>query len=199
MAFPMAARYLIHKRTYNPSDRGIQLRLTSEQIPLKASRLRLRPERDTLGMPLVDVDWMIDGVEIETMAQFCQIVSDFFAREKLARLELNPLLMARDKAFLGEIDDENHQMGMARMSSSPADGVVDANLCVHGSDNLYVAGAVAFPTTGFANPTLTAISLGLRLSDHLTSRSKLERPKLAELKLTGSKPAESKLVASKLQ
>jgi hypothetical protein len=172
IALPMALRYLLHRRTYNVSDRGIQLRLTTEQIPLKESRLRLRPDRDSLGMPLVEVDWMIDGVELDTMAQFCEMIADFLAREKLAHIELNPRLRARDRAFLSEIDDGNHQMGMARMSATPVDGVVDRDLRVHGSKNLYVAGAATFPTTGFANPTLTAISLGLRLSDHLINGSR---------------------------
>jgi choline dehydrogenase-like flavoprotein len=167
MALPMAARYLLYRRTYNATDGGIQLRLSSEQVPLRKSRLYLRPDRDSLGMPLVDVEWLIDGVELNTMAQFCEKISAFFEREKLARIELNPLLMSRDRAFLSEIDDGNHQMGMARMAPTPSKGVVNADLRVHGLDNLYVAGAATFPTTGFANPTLTAIALGLRLSDHL--------------------------------
>jgi choline dehydrogenase-like flavoprotein len=118
-------------------------------------------------MPLIDVEWLVDGVELDTMAQFCEMIAASFERENLARIELDPLLMARDRAFLSKIDDGNHQMGMARMSSTAADGVVNPDLRVHGSDNLYVAGAATFPTTGFENPTLTAITLGLRLSDHL--------------------------------
>jgi choline dehydrogenase-like flavoprotein len=173
IALPMMARYLRYRRTYNLADRGIQLRLTSEQVPLKASRLKLRPERDSLGMPLVEVEWMIDGVEIETMATFCEAITAFFERKNLARIELDPLLMARDRNFLSHIDDANHQMGMARMSELPATGVVDANLRVHGSNNLYVAGAATFPTTGFANPTLTAMALGLRLSDRLGAGNSL--------------------------
>lgn len=167
IAAPMAARYLRHRRSYNPVDGGIQLRLSAEQIPLKTSRLRLRADRDSLGMPRVDVEWRIDGVELESMARFCEMVSDFFLRQGLARVEINPRLLARSRSFLSEIDDGNHQMGMARMSASPASGVVDSNLRVHGSNNLYVAGAATFPTTGFANPTLTAIALGLRLGEHL--------------------------------
>jgi choline dehydrogenase-like flavoprotein len=167
IAVPLIARYLLHRRTYNVADRGIQLRLTSEQIPLKTSRLRLRPDRDSLGMPLVEVDWRIEGAELETMAEFCERISAVLLRENLARVELDPLLKARDRGFLSKIDDGNHQMGMARMSSKPANGVVDTDLRVHGSNNLYVAGAAVFPTTGFANPTLTAIALGQRLSDCL--------------------------------
>lgn len=178
IALPMAARYLLHHRTYNRADQGIQLRLSSEQVPLRESCLRLRPERDSLGMPLVDIDWMIDGVELETMAHFCELLVGYFHRENLAYIELSPKLMARDAAFLSEIDDGNHQMGMARMASSPAHGVVDADLRVFGSNNLYVAGAATFPTTGFANPTFTAITLGLRLSDHLAHRQVLPVPEL---------------------
>jgi choline dehydrogenase-like flavoprotein len=54
---------------------------------------------------------------------------------------------------------------MARMANTPADGVVDRELKVFGVRNLYVAGAAVYPTTGFANPTFTAIALGLRLAD----------------------------------
>jgi hypothetical protein len=171
VVIPMMMRYLRYRRTYNISDRGIQLRLTSEQVPLKASRLRLRSEKDCLGMPLVEVSWMIDGAEIETMATFCEAIAASLARKNLARMELDPLLMARDRSFLARIDDANHHMGMARMSEVPADGVVDRDLRVHGSTNLFVAGAATFPTTGFANPTLTAMALGLRLSDHLVAGS----------------------------
>jgi choline dehydrogenase-like flavoprotein len=172
IALPMALRYLFYRRTYNHADRGIQLRLSSEQVPMKTSRLHLRPDRDSLGMPQVDLEWLIDGAELETMAQFCEKISALFRRENLAHIDLSPLLVARDRAFLTGIDDGNHQMGMARMSSTAGEGVVDADLRVHGSDNLYVAGAATFPTTGFANPTLTAIALGLRLSDHLMAEQR---------------------------
>ncbi|MBX2822873.1 MAG: GMC family oxidoreductase, partial [Rhodothermaceae bacterium] len=49
-------------------------------------------------------------------------------------------------------------------------GVVDADAKVHGIDNLYVASASAFPTSGAPNPTLTLVALTLRLSDHLKGK-----------------------------
>lgn len=172
IAVPAATRYLLHRRSYNRADGGIQLRLSCEQKPLIDSRLKLRRDCDAIGMPLVDVDWLMDGTELDTMAQFSEMIADALQRERLARVELNPLLVARDPAFLEGIDDGNHQMGMARMASAQSQGVVDKNLRVFGSENLYVAGAATFPTTGFANPTFTAITLGLRLADHLTSASR---------------------------
>jgi len=41
---------------------------------------------------------------------------------------------------------------------------------VHGIDNLYVAGSSVFPTTGYANPTLTIVALALRLSETIAAR-----------------------------
>jgi choline dehydrogenase-like flavoprotein len=38
---------------------------------------------------------------------------------------------------------------------------------VHGTSNLFIAGSSVFPTSGYANPTFTIISLALRLADHI--------------------------------
>lgn len=164
---PMVLRYMRYHRMYNVADRGITLRLTSEQRPMVTSRVTLRTERDDLGMPLVDVDWQTDETTLETMARFGQLVADYLADRGLATVELDPRLMARDPTFLAAADDANHQMGTARMSRTVETGVVDADLKVHGTQNLYVAGAAVYPGSGFANPTFTAIALGQRLAEHL--------------------------------
>jgi len=38
---------------------------------------------------------------------------------------------------------------------------------MHGVGNLYIAGSSVFPTSGYANPTLTIVALALRLGDAL--------------------------------
>jgi choline dehydrogenase-like flavoprotein len=53
------------------------------------------------------------------------------------------------------------------MHAHPTQGVVDPNSCVHGIDNLYIAGPSVFPTGGYANPVLTTLALSLRLADHV--------------------------------
>jgi choline dehydrogenase-like flavoprotein len=68
--------------------------------------------------------------------------------------------------FLGSF----HHMGTTRMHESPKQGVVDHNCQVHGVQNLFVAGSSVFPTSGFANPTLTIVALSLRLADHIKGR-----------------------------
>ena len=62
-----------------------------------------------------------------------------------------------------------HHIGTCRMGANPATSVVDANLRVHGTSNLYVAGSAVFVTGGASNPTLTIAALSHRLGDHLTA------------------------------
>ncbi|HUK61655.1 MAG TPA: FAD-dependent oxidoreductase [Stellaceae bacterium] len=165
VALPMVVRYLRSHRMYNPADQGIRLRLCCEQFPLRESAVRLGDTRDRLGMPVVEMDWRVDGREVETMATFSEMLAAWLERHGLARLRLDPTLAARDPAFAQRFDDGYHHMGTARMADSSAAGVVDRNLKVFGTHNLYVAGAAVYPTTGSANPTFTAIALGLRLAN----------------------------------
>ena len=59
------------------------------------------------------------------------------------------------------------------MGEDPDTSVVDPNLRVHGTTNLYVAGGASFVTCGAAHPTLSIVALALRLADHLTGEIRL--------------------------
>jgi len=165
VALPMIVRYLRYHRVYNPADQGAQLRLMSEQFPHPESALHLDRKRDELGMPIVEIDWRIDGREIETLAAVSELVVQYLERNQLASVQLDPALKDRDPSLLTRLNDYYHHMGMTRMASSAAEGVVDADLRVFGTRNLFVTGAAVYPTSGFANPTFTAIALGLRLAN----------------------------------
>jgi len=68
---------------------------------------------------------------------------------------------------LGEVFGSNHHMGTTRMSNTEKTGVVDKHCKVYGVTNLYIAGSSVFPTSGFANPTLTIVALAHRLADKI--------------------------------
>nr|WP_314260657.1 GMC oxidoreductase [uncultured Devosia sp.] len=162
-----AGRYLLHRRIYNPGDGGIQLRLTGEQKLMPESGLRLTEGRDRSGMPQASLDWRVDGMELRTMSRFATGVGRYLRDGNLAEVSVDPRLRDEDPAFFDAVEDGYHHMGMVRMGASPDDGVVDRNLKVFGTKNLFVAGAAVFRSSGFANPTLTAMALAIRLSQWL--------------------------------
>nr|WP_162009787.1 aldo/keto reductase [Methylocystis heyeri] len=174
-SLPLVLRYIFYRRMYNPADLGIQLRLTSEQRALMSSAITLSEERDCLGVPQVKVVWKVEEAEIATLSRFALMLAEYIEGAGLARIELDPRLAAGDPAFLQGIDDANHQMGGARMAGDAAGGVVDANLRVFGAQNLFVAGAAVYPSSGFPNPTFTAIALGLRVCDSIVDALQNDR------------------------
>ncbi|WP_448041511.1 GMC oxidoreductase [Bradyrhizobium liaoningense] len=167
---PIILRYLRSSRIHNLSDLGIQVVLHCEQIPVAESRIRLSDTAtDANGMRRVSLDWRVHGAEVESMARFCETLDRRFRERGLARLEIAPELLARDQSTLDNCKDTNHHCGGLRMSFSPGDGVTNSVGQVHGAPNLFVAGAATFPSSSFANPTFTAMALGLRLCDYVSN------------------------------
>ena len=63
-------------------------------------------------------------------------------------------------------------MGGTRMGTDYKNNdIVDKNLKVLGTKNLYMTGSSVFRTGGHANPTLTIVQLSLRLADFLKNSS----------------------------
>lgn len=60
-----------------------------------------------------------------------------------------------------------HNMGVARMSADPEEGVTNRWGRVHDIPNLYVSDGSAFTSSAAANPTLTIVALAIRQADHI--------------------------------
>ena len=130
-----------------------------EQLPSKENRVTLSNQRDAFGRRRLGLHWRWTAAD-ETHRQ--RILS-------LVEREMERAGMGRVRRVRSAPPDPvaHHPMGTTRMHADPLEGVVDAQLRVHGMENLYVAGSSVFPTGGFANPTLTAVALAVRLADHL--------------------------------
>ena len=64
-----------------------------------------------------------------------------------------------------------HAMGSLVTGDDPKTTVVDANGKVHGMDGLYVGDGSVLPRASRVNPSLTIFAWGLRLGDHLATRT----------------------------
>ena len=68
------------------------------------------------------------------------------------------------------VPQSGHHIGTVRMGQDARTGVVDRYGEVWATKGLFVAGAALFPTSGFANPTLSAVALAFYLAEHLLQR-----------------------------
>ncbi len=140
------------------------LDVNAEQTPNFDSRVRLSDQLDPLGMPRLAIDWRTTEQDRDMVARALPLIQRGFASGSAAevQLERSPADYASALTRIG-----GHHIGTARMASSAADGVVDRDGQAFDCKGLYVAGAAAFPTSGFANPTLVLVALTLRLAQHL--------------------------------
>lgn len=151
----------------------VALVVRAEQAPNPDSRVLLSTERDATGMPRVLLDWRTSALDVDSVAGLVDALGEEAARLGLGTVE--PAGWMRDEAKEWVTDalisshpiGGYHHIGTTRMADDPRAGVTDRHGRVHGIDNLHVAGSSLFPTSGWANPTLTIIALALRTGDRI--------------------------------
>lgn len=68
------------------------------------------------------------------------------------------------------LESGGHHSGGCRMSASPETGVVDTNMKVFNTKNLYIADGSTLPYTGHANTGLSIAAMAIKCSDFLISK-----------------------------
>lgn len=170
------------------ADATYPLEFNAEQSPNADSRVLLGSERDPFGARRLIIRWSASDADIQSVAVAYQALTAAFERSSLGTISLgpDPHLKIRDAV----IALAGHHMGTVRMGADPRSGAIDRNAEVWGTRGLYVCGAAIFPTSGFANPTLTAVALAFRLADHLIQQRRqtgLVRRSSADLEMADDK------------
>lgn len=164
---------------FDADDASAVVNLNWEQTPNEDSRITLNPEvRDPIfGQAVSHVDWRLTDIDKRSAVRALEITRNYLRRHGGSHFEMISDIRGGGEDWTwppddGALETGDHHMGALRMSSSPADGIVDLNSRLHRVDNLYIAGSAVFPTGGYANPTLTIVALALRLADHLKDRAR---------------------------
>jgi choline dehydrogenase-like flavoprotein len=124
-----------------------------------ANRVTLsRTQKDLFGNPIAHLKMSYSDEDRRLLDRARGLLLDWF-----------PRLKAKGVHEL-EVAWSRHHQGACRMGRSPATSVVDADLKVHETPNLYVCGSEVFVTGGAMQPSLTIAALALRLADHLAGR-----------------------------
>lgn len=131
-----------------------------EQFEHPDNRVTLGRERTSQGLLTTNIKVGVHDINLKTRQQH---VDTFVKILKTAGC-------GDDSIQTGAYNpDGAHASATCRMSQSDTDGVVDPNLQVHGTDNLYVCSNAVFPSIAAANPTLTVSALAVRLASHFTA------------------------------
>ncbi len=154
------------------SGRGeIAAIVRAEQAPNPDSRVLLGAETDALGLRRADLDWRLSAVDKHSVGCLIDSLDAVMRRSglgsvrKAAWLSEPGVLWHNDPTISAHPIGGYHHMGTTRMADDPTRGVVDRHGRVHGIANLHVAGSSVFPTSSWANPTLTIAALALRMGD----------------------------------
>jgi choline dehydrogenase-like flavoprotein len=140
-------------------------RIRLEHAPHAESRVMLSDQTDALGARRARVSFHFGALEKRTLLRVSERFARALGETGLGRMRLAPEDWS--EGWIERMGWQSHHMGGTRMHESPRHGVVDPQGRVHGTANLWAAGASVFPTVGQANPTMNLVALTLRLGDHL--------------------------------
>jgi len=146
-----------HMEKYN---RMAGVFITGEDPPQASNRITLHAtERDQYGLAVPVIEYAMHPNSIAMQEHAIAQTTALY--ESLGGTEVH--------ASRG-IFTTCHNMGVARMSANPGDGVTNRWGQTHDVPNLFVADGSVFPSSAAANPTLTIVALALRQADHIEER-----------------------------
>ena len=170
-----------------------------EMLARKDNFVELDPEvKDHWGIPVLKIHFTHCDNDHKLMADFQQQAEELFRK---AGGEIMPGMGVRRRDFPGgrvhrmrararrrggtgqgrypaqrrPLGGSIHEVGTARMSADPKEGVLNSFCQTHDIPNLYVFGGNAFPSTGDKHPTLTMMALTARGCDHLRETAKASK------------------------
>ena len=162
--FPLAwHRYLRHRLYLSPSTPA-HLQLDIEQTPNPENRVLLSSRRDAHGRPKALIRWQVTAADTAAIRSAAVRFLRLWPEKEL-NLPLQPVL---DHCTAIKPHDVYHPVGTCRMGVG-REAVVDPQLRVHNTQNLWLLSTAVFPTAGTANPTFSLLCLGAALAERLRS------------------------------
>jgi choline dehydrogenase-like flavoprotein len=140
-----------------------------EQLPDPDSRLTLADDLDRLGQRRLRIDLRFGQADAASVLRAHAALDAWLVRNGLATLDYYAPPAERAAEVLANARDGAHQVGTIRMADDAARGLVDGRCRSFEVPNLFVVSTAVLPSSGQANPTLTAVQLGLRLADALAA------------------------------
>jgi choline dehydrogenase-like flavoprotein len=133
--------------------------ITGEDPPQADNRITLHPtEKDDNGLPVPVLEYAMHPNSLKMQAHANRKSAEVFESlggETISKIE--------------GVGFGCHNMGVARMSVDPADGVTNRCGQSHDIRNLFVSDGSVFSSSAAANPTLTIVALAIRQADYIAA------------------------------
>ncbi|GAC1424343.1 MAG: GMC family oxidoreductase [Chitinophagaceae bacterium] len=155
---------------YSPENR-YALHFHAEQVPDIWNRMQLANDGETL-----QINYSLTEADIDSVIHLHNVLDEQLRTMGCGKLEYwFPAAGLRD-AIRNMSKDGIHQSGTTRIADTPDKGVVNSNLRLWGTSNIYICSSSAFPTSGQANPTFLLGAFAVRLAAYLGSLSGNSQP-----------------------
>jgi choline dehydrogenase-like flavoprotein len=137
--------------------------LVGEDMPQATNRVTLnRDELDQYGQPVPNVHFDDHANDLAMREHAYKAGEALYESVGATRVVRTPPYPA------------THNIGTARMSDKPEDGVVNKFGQAHDVPNLFVSDASQFTTGAAANPTLTIVALAIRQAEYIVEQLKAQ-------------------------
>ena len=159
-------RYLLNRKLpgvflYSPQNK-YALHFHAEQIPDESNKMTLSNNGETLK-----IDYDIKDGDINSVIELHKRLDSYLREINCGELEYWYQPKDLFQAIKNMSKDGIHQSGTTRIGRNADEGVVDRNLLVFGTSNLYICSCSVLPTSSQANPTFFGGALAVRLSNQL--------------------------------
>jgi len=167
--FPAVFLYVIHRLSKNKEIKikKIRIRNFMEMEARSDNRITLSDSKDFFGLPIPKLHLSTSELDRKSVIGLHKIFGEEIKKSNIGTLESN-LENAKPWPIVA---DASHHLGGTCMGDDPKQSVVDKNLKVHSTSNLYISSGSVFPTSGCANPTYTICALSIRLAEHLKTNA----------------------------
>lgn len=147
---------------YSPENK-YALHFHSEQVPYEKNRMFLAND----GEKLI-IDYTLTDIDVDSVIELHKELDKQLRDTNSGRLEYWYPQEELHSQIRKTSRDGIHQSGTTRIANTEAEGVVDRNLKVFGTNNLFVCSSSVFPTSGQANPTFFLGVFAVRLAQYLS-------------------------------
>jgi hypothetical protein len=140
------------------------LHFHSEQVPVESNRMVLGPDGHSLS-----IHYELTDADVESVIRSHDLLDSWLRQCGCGELVYWMPASERAAAIRQMSRDGIHQVGTTRIGADPSQGVVDDDLRLFGTSNVYVCSSSVFPTSGQANPTFMLGAFAARLGAHLAA------------------------------